>query len=83
MAWSDAFYGSDHPDGSRILFVNGDIDPWHALSILAPLPNMPAFVVPGASHHAWTHPAQSTDSPALVDARKHIAAIVESWLPKP
>lgn len=84
VAWSNIFYGSDHPDGSRILFVNGDIDPWHALSVLQPLSSSePAFVVPGASHHAWTHPALPSDSPALIAARKQIAEIVASWLPNP
>jgi len=77
---TNAYYGADHPAGSHILFVNGDIDPWHVLSILFPLPNEPAFVVVGASHHAWTHPAQPTDSPAIVQARVRISAYVDEWL---
>lgn len=81
VASSNTYYGSDHPVGSRVLFVNGDIDPWHALSVLTPLsPELPALVVRGASHHFWTHPAQPTDSPAIVQVRQQIAGYVAQWL---
>merc|ERR1711965_643003 len=51
----------------------GDVDPWHGLSILAPLsPELPALLVSGASHHAWTHPSLPTDQPSVVAARKAV-----------
>ncbi len=75
------YYGGNEPEGTRVLFVNGNIDPWHVLSVLHSLsPELPAFVVPGASHHAWTHPAAPTDSAAIVRAREQITAIVDGWL---
>jgi serine protease 16 len=47
---SNNYYGGWHPQGSRIIFVNGVIDPWRALSIQKPLPTFPALLVPGARY---------------------------------
>mmetsp|Transcript_14044 Transcript_14044/g.32560 ORF Transcript_14044/g.32560 Transcript_14044/m.32560 type:complete len:537 (+) Transcript_14044:31-1641(+) len=80
VAATNQEFGGLEPGASRILFVNGDIDPWHALSPLTPRPGLPAFVVRGASHHFWTHPARPTDSPEVVMARKRIAMAVDRWL---
>mmetsp|Transcript_7109 Transcript_7109/g.13494 ORF Transcript_7109/g.13494 Transcript_7109/m.13494 type:complete len:545 (-) Transcript_7109:239-1873(-) len=73
-------YGGDTPAGSRILFANGDIDPWHAASVLESLPGEPVLYVQGASHHQWTHPPRTTDSPELLQARNEIAKRLASWL---
>ena len=45
---SNSYYGGWQPQGSRIIFVNGVIDPWRALSIQKALPTFPALLVPGA-----------------------------------
>ena len=67
---------------TRIAFPNGGIDPWKAQGIFPPGPDdyEPAFMVPGASHHAWTHPSRPGDSPSLVKARAAISELVETWL---
>lgn len=40
--YSNAYWGGDAPAGSRILFPNGQIDPWHYLGVLqAPNPMEP------------------------------------------
>jgi len=81
---SNAVYGSDHTAGYRIFFVNGQIDPWHANSVLQPLsPYEPALWVQGSSHHYWTHPPEPTDSIYIVQARETIWAQVISWLAEP
>ena len=65
---TNAYYGGWNPSGTRILWVSGSIDPWHALSVCrtpdcSPLPGQPVLWVEGASHHFWTlrsrifHPA--------------------------
>lgn len=41
---------------------------------------LPTMMVPGASHHAWTHPARPTDQPSVVAARAAIARQVDAWL---
>lgn len=34
--------------GSRVIFPNGEIDPWHALGVLeTPMPDLPAIYVQG------------------------------------
>ncbi len=85
IADTNARTGALRPDlahnASRILYVNGDVDPWSGLSILnAPSPRLPALMVGGASHHAWTHPTLPTDQPSVVAARAAIHAQLREWL---
>lgn len=82
---TNAHYGGLRPDlshnASRILYVNGDVDPWSGLSILkAPSPSLPTLLVPGASHHAWTHPSLPTDQASVVEARSTIRQQLRVWL---
>ena len=84
---TNAYYGGSDPRSvrnatSRILYVNGEVDPWHALSVLPPGagPGLPAIMVPGASHHAWTHPSASTDQASVVAGRVAIRAQIQAWL---
>ncbi|CAN0047990.1 unnamed protein product [Ectocarpus sp. 8 AP-2014] len=52
---TNLFYGGDRPRysryvtvGSRVIFPNGAIDPWHALGVLeTPTPALPAVYVEG------------------------------------
>lgn len=80
---TNARYGGITPGGTRILFPSGSVDPWIANSFTSQTfaPRWePAFVVPGASHHAWTHPPRDSDSEAVKQARAKIEARVEKWL---
>ena len=83
VANTNARYGGDAPGGTRILFPSGSVDPWIANSFTSQTfaPRWePAFVVPGASHHAWTHPPRDSDSDAVKRARAKIEARVDAWL---
>ena len=80
VAYTDAYYGSNHPSGSRVMWVNGQIDPWGALSVLDPLEGQPVLMVRGASHHAWTHPFNVNDSKYLTQARDEIFMQVFEWV---
>eukprot|EP00752_Nemacystus_decipiens_P009162 g8184.t1 len=78
---TNLYYGGTTPRGSRVIFPNGAIDPWHALGVLKPpMEDLPTIFVPGASHHFWTHPSKPTDSPDVVKARVEIWDQVTSWL---
>jgi len=78
---TNTFYGGDHPAGTRVLWVNGEVDPWHGLSVLKNLSaEMPAIWVPGASHHAWTHPSADCTQDTVIKARKQIRDQVTKWL---
>eukprot|EP00494_Astrolonche_serrata_P029914 UN30181 len=54
VKYTNAYYGGNNPQGSRIIWPNGSIDPWHNLSVLEP-PNQTedTIYVKGASHCAW------------------------------
>eukprot|EP00908_Phaeocystis_cordata_P002847 Transcript_13091.p1 GENE.Transcript_13091~~Transcript_13091.p1 ORF type:complete len:506 (-),score=202.27 Transcript_13091:1411-2928(-) len=86
VAASNKFYGGARPDllsppATRVLYPNGNVDPWHGLSVLsAPTPQLPVLMVDGASHHAWTHPSAPTDQPTVVAARAAIRQQVAAWL---
>lgn len=83
IASTNARYGGLNIQSSRILFVNGQVDPWKSLSVLeSPLNSVeePTMMVLGASHHFWTHPSLSTDSDDVVNARQAIWKQVIAWL---
>ena len=64
--FTNAVYGADKPAGDCIVYANGEVDPWHALSVLkSPSPGVGVLMVPGASHHAWTHPTLPTDQDSV------------------
>eukprot|EP00904_Undaria_pinnatifida_P007440 jgi/Undpi1/3826/HiC_scaffold_16.g07195.m1 len=78
---TNLYYGGDRPRGSRVIFLNGEIDPWHALGVLETLmPALPAYYIKGASHHFWTHPSKPTDLPDIIKAREIIWTQVTAWL---
>lgn len=81
VAFSNDVYGGAQPKGSRILFPNGDVDPWTGLGVLkSPAPTEPVMMVVGASHHAWTHPADTVTQQTVRDAKSVIQAQVTQWL---
>eukprot|EP00698_Gefionella_okellyi_P018744 TRINITY_DN5658_c0_g1_i5.p1 TRINITY_DN5658_c0_g1~~TRINITY_DN5658_c0_g1_i5.p1 ORF type:complete len:479 (+),score=112.51 TRINITY_DN5658_c0_g1_i5:4030-5466(+) len=79
--WTNTYFGSDSPAGTRILFVNGSLDPWHALSVLAPVSKSEdAIFITGTAHcanmHVWT--PQYPES--MRDAQVQIGATITNWL---
>ena len=84
MEASNLCYGADSPGGSRILFVNGLLDPWSALSVLQDQPEDKSVVlIEGASHCMDMGDDKPDDSAQLRTARAAIAAKVASWLALP
>eukprot|EP00286_Rhodomonas_abbreviata_P001794 CAMPEP_0181289514 /NCGR_PEP_ID=MMETSP1101-20121128/921_1 /TAXON_ID=46948 /ORGANISM="Rhodomonas abbreviata, Strain Caron Lab Isolate" /LENGTH=382 /DNA_ID=CAMNT_0023393737 /DNA_START=329 /DNA_END=1477 /DNA_ORIENTATION=+ len=77
----NAVYGGSDIQSSRIIFTNGQIDPWQANGVLEePNAEEPVLMVTGASHHFWTHPSLPTDSAAVNEAREIIWKQVGDWL---
>jgi len=75
------YYGGKHPVGSRVLFVNGGLDPWSSLSITKSIsPDLIALFIPGTSHCANMFRAKSGDPPALAIAQALIAQQIHIWL---
>lgn len=81
VKYTNVYYGGLKPSATRVLWPNGEVDPWATLSILdSPAASQPTLWVEGASHHAWTHPTLPTDQKSVVDARVKIREQVKAWL---
>ncbi|XP_074632325.1 thymus-specific serine protease-like isoform X2 [Acropora palmata] len=81
VAFTNSDYGGKTPNGSKIVFVNGSIDPWHALSVLSNLTTSEvAIFIPGTSHYANMYADSPEDPPALSAARKEVSRLVGVWL---
>jgi len=94
---SDAVYDNvqatlDHYGGksflnsgaSRILTINGDVDPWSVLGLNKDDDDsnylLPIKMVKGASHHFWTHAVKNTDDREIIKIREFIYSCVMNWL---
>jgi hypothetical protein len=66
---------------TNIIFPNGSIDPWHALSIIEDKSSsIIAVFINGTAHCANMYPSSPHDIPELVKARQDISRILGSWL---
>jgi serine protease 16 len=84
VAASNLCYGADRPGGSRVLFVNGLLDPWSALSVRQDQPeDKTAVVIEGASHCMDMGDDKPDDSAYVRSARVAIAAKLAEWLSLP
>ncbi|XP_076243025.1 putative serine protease K12H4.7 [Calliopsis andreniformis] len=78
---TNLMYGGLRPDLRNVIFTNGNIDPWHALSILEDLnESSPAIFIKGSSHCRDLQNDLDTDSPDLTQARKKVRQIISSWV---
>lgn len=81
VAFTNSDYGGKKPNGSRIVFVNGSIDPWHALSVLTNLTTSEvAIFIHGTAHCADMTSPSCQDPKNLTAARKEISRLVGVWL---
>ena len=80
---SNEQYGGWNIDSNRILFVNGEVDPWSMLSVdldHGRSAEMPTIWVEGASHHFWTHQVLESDGNNILEARRAIYQQTIEWL---
>lgn len=82
IKYTESVYGGIHLKSPRTLFVNGEVDPWNANSVITSddPETMPSLWVVGASHHFWTHEFKETDTPEINEARQKIFDQVKAWL---
>ncbi|KAM6176978.1 thymus-specific serine protease [Erethizon dorsatum] len=84
VAQTNSYYGGQAPGATRVLFVNGDTDPWHVLSITqASGPSEAALLIPGASHCADMAPERPSDPASLRWGRQSILQQLQTWLGQP
>jgi len=74
--WTNAYYGGYDLHGSKILFTNGLLDPWHLLSITEDLPSGVSAVTYEAGHCGTMIAASDDDPPSLTEARKKVQQFV-------
>ncbi|XP_065055370.1 thymus-specific serine protease-like [Rhopilema esculentum] len=78
---TNKYYGGKSLGVSRIVFPNGSIDPWHALSILKnQTVGEVAVYMKGVAHCANMNPSEPNDPLSLKSGRKMIDALVGEWL---
>jgi serine protease 16 len=84
IQFSNDYYGGNYTQGSRILFVNGEIDPWHALSVQKDLQDdQTSILIPDGSHCQNMYSSSSEDSEFMKKAKSKIEAKVAEWLRNP
>lgn len=81
--WTNSNYGGYGMATTRIVFPNGSIDPWHALSFTENVKDMIAIYIKGTAHCANMYPPSQKDSEELIEARQKISAIISEWLESP
>ncbi|ODM93114.1 putative serine protease K12H4.7 [Orchesella cincta] len=83
IEWSNAYYGARDIKVTRVIFVNGSIDPWHKLGITSQNQTSSENVVifiNGTAHCANMYPDAESDIPALKAARQQILHQLTEWL---
>jgi serine protease 16 len=86
IAFTNAFMGGQRIKGSRIIFANGDVDPWHSLSVFPGNnvttfdPLQPTVFIPGGSHCSNMGTPSDSDPPALIAAHAEIDGFLASFL---
>jgi hypothetical protein len=81
IAETNGYYGGKNPGGSRVLFVNGGLDPWSSLSVTKTIsPDLPALFIAGTSHCANMFLPKAGDPPSLPIAQEQIRQQIHTWI---
>lgn len=82
--WTNTMYGALNISASRIVYVHGSVDPWHALGITDPHQvsgkDSGVIFVKGTAHCANMYPSSPRDLPSLIAARIEVARYLSAWL---
>eukprot|EP00092_Neocalanus_flemingeri_P028013 GFUD01030416.1.p1 GENE.GFUD01030416.1~~GFUD01030416.1.p1 ORF type:complete len:490 (+),score=98.51 GFUD01030416.1:89-1558(+) len=74
-------YGGLNLKVNNVVFVQGSIDPWHAMGITKDVSaKSPAIFIEGTAHCANMYPAGKDDSEQLKNARIQIGRLVKKWI---
>lgn len=84
---SEVTYGSIDIQSSNIVFTNGNIDPWHALSVLdvksTQNPTMSSVMSNSTSHCAILYAPSSIDPPSIIQAREEVRKVIQTFVDAP
>ncbi|KPI95084.1 Putative serine protease K12H4.7 [Papilio xuthus] len=74
-------YKGLHPNVTKVVFVNGDMDPWSRLGILEDLSyDAPAVIIPRASHCRDLVANYKNSEEELKEAIKQIKYLIKKWI---
>ena len=74
-------YGGLKMSVTKVVFVHGSLDPWHALGITQDLSaSAPAILIEGTAHCANLYPPAQDDPQQLKDARLAIGKLIGLWI---
>jgi hypothetical protein len=79
---TNIIYGALKPATTNVLYVNGNIDPWHALSLTKTDENQPqpTIFIDGTAHCANMYEPREEDLPQLKKAREEIEKFIGALL---
>ncbi|XP_017887879.1 putative serine protease K12H4.7 [Ceratina calcarata] len=79
---TNLMYGGLHPDLRRVIFTNGEIDPWHPLSLLSSNLDQQVYgiLIKNSSHCRDLYTDTPTDGQELLKARAQVRSIISSWI---
>ncbi|KAK7172248.1 hypothetical protein R3I93_004533 [Phoxinus phoxinus] len=81
--FTNQYYGGNRPQTHRVLYVNGNLDPWTELSVVwndTAADEDRVVLIDGTAHCMDMSADKSMDKPALHQARKEIERRVAMWL---
>nr|XP_034832507.1 lysosomal Pro-X carboxypeptidase-like [Maniola hyperantus] len=77
---SNNLYGGLHPNVTKVIFTNGEIDPWSTLSISEDISfDNPSVILPKASHCRDLFPRKD-DTEEIKQAREYIKSVINKWI---
>ncbi|XP_011866150.1 PREDICTED: putative serine protease K12H4.7 [Vollenhovia emeryi] len=78
---TNIMYGGKLPDLRNVIFTNGDLDPWHPLSVIDELnASSPVIFMKGVSHCRDMLSDVDTDGDNLKEARARVRDIIGKWI---
>ncbi|XP_049813909.1 putative serine protease K12H4.7 [Schistocerca nitens] len=77
---ANLLYGGRTPNVNNVAFVNGGLEPWHALGVLEDInESSPAIVIEYESHCSDLYAPSLLDIPQLTAAHDGIEQLVAQW----
>jgi len=81
--YTNSYYGGRDVRSSKIVFLNGSVDPWHALGLISDTSKpecMPVMYIKGTAHCADLYGTSPYDLQSLTLAREAAWKSVDKWL---
>ncbi|KAG5677971.1 hypothetical protein PVAND_007683 [Polypedilum vanderplanki] len=79
---TNVMYGGLYPETTNVIYVQGSMDPWHALGLTQTnsIQPQPTIYIDGTSHCADVYPPSKKDPPELTAARVKIVKFLSKLL---